>query len=584
MGDLAGTRGIIINNVPASEFPAGFLAALDHFVNVQGGGLLMAGGKFSFGSGGYFESPIDPLLPVSMELREDHRTLSVAMAIVMDRSGSMSAGVSGGKTKMDLANEGAARSIELLGPRDAVTVFAVDSTAHTVVPLTALADGAAPIIDKVRRVQSMGGGIYVYEGLRAAWGELKKAPQGQRHVILFSDAADSEEPGSYPELISEMVSQNTTVSVIGLGTDGDVDAQLLQDIARRGGGRIFFNEDASALPALFAQETVALARSTFVDAPVGVEPTSGWLEVSSKLIENLPMVDGYNLSYLRDGASAAATARDDYEAPLVAFWNRGGGRVAAVSFPLGGEYSARVRRWPEFGDFTQTLARWLMGDDVPHGIGLQTRVEGQRLEVDLLFDDASWESRLAEDPPEILLARGSSGEPETLVWERLEPGRFRAARTLESGSLYRGAVAIGNVRLPFGPIAAPTGAEWSFDEKRLQEVRALSRASGGVERTELATIWDDRIPGGELDLRPHVLAGFLVVFLFEALMTRVGWQLGSFELPRRAEMLSVDSSRAVAAAESMPRERELRKSVAPEPKTTSADERRKRFERAKRGR
>ena len=167
LGDLAGTSGIIINNVPASEFPAGFLAALDHFVNVQGGGLLMAGGKFSFGSGGYFESPIDPLLPVSMELREDHRTLSVAMAIVMDRSGSMSAGVSGGKTKMDLANEGAARSIELLGPRDAVTVFAVDSTAHTIVLLTALADGAAPIIDKVRRVQSMGGGIYVYEGLRA---------------------------------------------------------------------------------------------------------------------------------------------------------------------------------------------------------------------------------------------------------------------------------------------------------------------------------------------------------------------------------------------------------------------------------
>ena len=91
-------------------------------------------------------------------------------------------------------------------------------------------------------------------------------------MILFSDAADSEEPGSYSELISEMVSQNTTVSVIGLGTDTDVDAQLLQDIAHRGGGRIFFNEDASALPGLFAQETVAVARSTFVDEPVGVEP------------------------------------------------------------------------------------------------------------------------------------------------------------------------------------------------------------------------------------------------------------------------------------------------------------------------
>jgi hypothetical protein len=382
-----------------------------------------------------------------------------------------------------------------------------------------------------------------------------------------------------------MVSQNTTISVIGLGTDSDVDAQLLQDIALRGGGRIFFNADATTLPALFAQETVAVARSTFVDEPVGVEPTSGWLEVSSKLIENLPTVDGYNLSYLREGASAAAYAIDEYEAPLVAFWNRGGGRVAAVSFPLGGEYSARVRRWSEFGDFTQTLARWLMGDDVPPGIGLVTRMRGQRVEVDLLFD-SSWESHFAADPPKILLARGSpreSAETETLVWERLEPGRFRAARTLESGSFYRGAVAIGNVRLPFGPIAAPTGAEWSFDEERLREVRTLSRASGGSERTELSTIWDDRIPGGELDLRPHLLTAFLIVFLVEALMTRIGWQLPSFEFPRRAEIWSVGSSRSLAAvAEWVPQEPP--EPVAPEPQAARVGERRKRFERAKRGR
>ena len=195
----------------------------------------------------------------------------------------------------------------------------------------------------------------------------------------------------------------------------------------------------------------------------------------------------------------------------------------------------------------------------------------------MLFD-TSWESRFASDPPEILLARGSSGESETLVWERLESGRFRAARTLESGSFYRGAVAIGNVRLPFGPIAAPTGAEWSFDEERLQEVRALSRASGGVERTELSTIWDDRIPGGELDLRPHVLTAFLIVFLFEALMARIGWQLPSFELPRRAEILSVETSPSLPAVmESIP-------PVPPEPQSASSDERRKRFERAKRGR
>ena len=405
LGHLAGTRGVVINNVPSYRIPAEFLEGLDHYVRVQGGGLLMAGGKYSFGSGGYFESPVDPLLPVSMELKDDHRMLSVAMAIVMDRSGSMGASVSGGRTKMDLANEGAARSIELLGPSDAIAVFAVDSRAHEIIPLTPLTENTNELIDKVRRVQSGGGGIYVFEGLSAAWEQLRRARQGQRHVILFSDAADSEEPGNYGELIAEMAAENTTVSVIGLGTENDSDARLLADIAARGGGRIFFNADPATLPALFAQETVAVARSAFIEDPVGVEPSSGWLELSSRRLEGLAVVDGYNLSYLRDEATGAAFTTDDYEAPLVAFWNRGAGRVAAVSFPLGGEYSRRVRRWPDYGDFLQTLGRWLMGEDVPPGIGLRTWLDGDQLEVELLFDVESWEPRLAKEPAEILIAR-----------------------------------------------------------------------------------------------------------------------------------------------------------------------------------
>jgi len=66
------------------------------FVGEQGGGFLIAGGKRSFGSGGYFQSEIDDLLPVSMELKSEHRKLAVALAIVMDRSGSMGMGVAGG--------------------------------------------------------------------------------------------------------------------------------------------------------------------------------------------------------------------------------------------------------------------------------------------------------------------------------------------------------------------------------------------------------------------------------------------------------------------------------------------------------
>ncbi|MBC7366001.1 MAG: hypothetical protein H7343_04170, partial [Undibacterium sp.] len=118
---LTGARAVVINNVPAHRLSREFLGALDFFVREQGGGLLMAGGENSFGSGGYFASPIDELLPVSMELRKEQRKLATAMAIVMDRSGSMSQSAGGGLTKMDLADAGAARAVELLGDLDAAT-------------------------------------------------------------------------------------------------------------------------------------------------------------------------------------------------------------------------------------------------------------------------------------------------------------------------------------------------------------------------------------------------------------------------------------------------------------------------------
>ncbi len=116
VGELSGAKVVILNNVPAHLFHQDFLNALDFYVRSQGGGLLMAGGKQSFGSGGYFESAVDDLLPVSMELRTEQRKLAVAMSIVLDRSGSMAASVGPNLEKIDLADEGTARSISLLGP------------------------------------------------------------------------------------------------------------------------------------------------------------------------------------------------------------------------------------------------------------------------------------------------------------------------------------------------------------------------------------------------------------------------------------------------------------------------------------
>ncbi|MEY4570242.1 MAG: hypothetical protein RLZZ398_1681 [Verrucomicrobiota bacterium] len=581
-GLIAGARAVILNNVPAHEIPTDFMKSLDFFVREQGGGLLMAGGEHSFGSGGYFQSPIDALLPVSMELKSEHRKLAVALAIVMDRSGSMSVGVGGGQTKMDLANSGAANAIDLLGPMDQITVFAVDSEPTKTIPLTRIENKKAELAARARKIKSSGGGIYVYAGLKAAWDELKKSPAGTRHVILFSDAQDSGEPGDYKNLIQEMTDNGATISVIGLGTDKDVDAALLEDVAKRGNGRMFFSNQPMDIPKIFAQETVTIARSAFIKDPVGAQATGRWAEISPKPIDWFKQADGYNLSYAREDATVSLVSTDEYLAPLVAHARRGLGRSAAVSFPLGGEFSETARTWPGYGDFLQTMGRFLMGEDTPPGIALRHRLDGTRLTLDLLYDTAIWSQKLSAMPPKVRLRDDTGGATLDLPWRRIAPGHFSLTRDLEEGSVVRGAVQVAGNALPFGPLSVGSSVEWAFEPERLTELRAVSNQTRGRELLDISKAWLRPPFLAETSLRLPLGIALVLILLADALLTRTGWKLPQLALPNRVPQAPrVKASKPKRADKATPLPSVIAAPEAPEAPPQDESARSARFQRAK---
>jgi hypothetical protein len=528
-GKLAGTRCVMLNNVPAHEIPTAFLEALPFYVHEQGGGLLMAGGDRSFGSGGFFESAIDPLLPVSMELKSEHRKLAVALAIVMDRSGSMSVSVAPGKTKIDLANQGAVNAIDLLGTMDQVAVIAVDSAPETFVPMTRIENKRAELAKRVRKVQSSGGGIYVYEGLKAGWDALKKSNAGTRHLILFTDTADTEEPGDYKRLIKEMTDQGATISVIGMGTPADSDAKLCEEIAKLGKGRMFYSDKPMDIPKIFAQETVTIARSAFIEDPTKTKQTGRWSEVSPQPLQWLGVVDGYNLSYAREDSTVSLVSSDEYLAPLVATARRGLGRTAAISFPLGGNNSNATRQWPEYANFLQTTTRWLMGLDLPPGIGLKHRAEGSRLTLDLLYDPELWSEKFNANPPKIrILESNETAQTYDLPWRRISPGQFSVSRDLEEGSVVRGAIQVGTYAIPFGPITLGSSIEWAFEPESIRELRTASKQTGGRELLDLKTAWVRPPFIQDTSLRLPLIIVLLLILLVDALITRTGWKLPAF--------------------------------------------------------
>jgi hypothetical protein len=148
-----------------------------------------------------------------------------------------------------------------------------------------------------------------------------------------------------------------TVSVIGLGSEQDPDAEFLKDVAARGKGRIQFTTAVNELPQLFAQ-AITVARSSFV-----AERTAGHALPDMVLLGELPSspfpnVDGYNLTYLRPGATMAVVSDDEYQAPLLAFWHRGLGRVASLTLEIDGKYSPSLNAWK---DSAASRSGWAAG-------------------------------------------------------------------------------------------------------------------------------------------------------------------------------------------------------------------------------
>ena len=530
-------RAVVLENIPASDLGRLRMERLGQFVEDLGGGLLVTGGQRSFGTGGYFKSPLDDLLPVSMELREEHRKSRVAIAVALDRSGSMAVPVSGGRTKMDLANLGTAECIRLLSPGDMIAVIAVDSSPHVIQPMIRVEDPES-LTSRVKKIESMGGGIFVEEALVAAGQELMKAADySTRHIILFSDAADSEEPGKYRDILKQYEAVGITCSVIGLGTKSDPDARLLEEIAKLGHGNVMFTNDPEELPRLFTQDTMSVARNTFITKeegnPAGIP---GDLLPDARLMGEFdsggfPRADGYNLCYLRPEATLGVVSQDEYQAPWSAFWYRGLGRVAAVTLEVDGRFSGQFGRWAGYEDFLITHGRWLLGGNRPDDAWLSVEQEGQDARVVIELDPER--STRSGEAPELFVVPPGAEPEETvqpdLIWtgpDTLE-ARFRLDRTgtwrtlLRTGprELLRGPA----VALPYSPEFMPRQGLPGGRETLLE----IARLSDGEERADvLEVLLDPPRTSERTSLLPWVFALSIVLLVVEIAGRRLSlWEL-----------------------------------------------------------
>ena len=145
-------------------------------------------------------------MPVSMELRREHRKLSLAIVVALDRSGSMACTVPDGRAKIELADLATAEVLNMLGPMDQFGCIAVDTVPHEIVPLSDVTDASGMRGEDF--ADRLGGRRNLHlRGAGRRGQMISHAKAGTRHIILFSDAADSRQHRRDYETIVDAVRQ-----------------------------------------------------------------------------------------------------------------------------------------------------------------------------------------------------------------------------------------------------------------------------------------------------------------------------------------------------------------------------------------
>ncbi len=408
---LSDYASVVLVDVPARELSLRQMEALRSYVRDLGGGLVMIGGPTSYGVGGYYKTPIEDALPVEMQIKDQQRRPQLAMVFIIDHSGSMGE-TSGGATKLDLAKEAAARSVELLMPTDRVGVIAFDDAAAWVVPLGELSD-STEVINRIGSIR-MGGGTDIYAGVLAMSKMLPDDPAQVKHVILLTDGGA--DPSGIAELVQKLHDENNiTLTTVGVGRDA---APFLPSLAEAGGGRYHFAADPGSIPSIFTEETTLASRSYIEEGEFFPKQVS-----SSPLLNGIteaPPLYGYVATSPKDAAQIILVS--DQDDPILAAWQYGLGKAVAFTSDATGRWAREWIDWDKFPQFWGQIVRYTIGDPNASALNVSVDQQGDTAKVIVDARDAAGDYLNGYTLTGNIVAPDGSAQPIELP--QVAPGRY----------------------------------------------------------------------------------------------------------------------------------------------------------------
>ena len=512
--ELAGYDGIILSDIPAHRIGEARMSAIRDYVEKLGGGFVMIGGMNSFGVGGYYRTPIEEVLPVKLKAPDQEESQSSALALVIDRSGSMSG------QKIEICKAAAVASAELLSNKDFIGVYAFDSQVHEVVPMTKVTS-TSTIAGQIALIGS-GGGTNIYPGMAKAREELNAVKAKVKHMIVLSDGQSSGD--GYQALASQCHAEGITISTVAVGSGAQVG--LLQSVAAAGGGQSYVTMDPNSIVRIFTQDT--LTHTGRMIREEAFEP---------RLVEAHPMLRDWEdglapplLGYVKTNRKATAQVPlvTDTGDPLLAHWRFGLGKVTAFTSDCKSRWAALwVSDWPGYSALWSQILRETARP--PQGLNMDLRLEESGSDVKVAVDlaeDAGTRRNGATVEAEVFYVPASalaSGMKTvaTLTLEQEGPGWYISQFRPADPGVYLVRARSGSQIVSAGYVHNPSEevATGRVDEALLRQVCEIT---GGtyLESADQPLELTGTDVARYVELWPYLMMAFLAVFLLDLFIRR----------------------------------------------------------------
>jgi len=386
---------VVLADVPATAIPYEQMDLLRRYVADYAGGLAMLGSENSFGLGGYHRTPVEEALPLVSRYEKEEEEPSVAIALVIDKSGSMQG------LPIAMARQAAKSTVELLSEQDQAAVVAFDSQAFVFSPMrTAVSGGEiAASIDRI----GAGGGTNLFAGLLAAERLLESASAQTRHAIVLSDGVT--QPADHASLIRRLADQGVTVSTVALGPGADRD--LLAQLAHLGNGRYYETLDPATVPQIFARETMQASKSAIKETFSSSVAIDSHPMFDGMNVERLPFILGYVMT--RPKPSARVLLATESGDPLLAVNHYGLGSTLAYASDLTDRWGAEWINSSSFGRFWAQAIRSILRIPDAGEVSIQDKLAQDRWSVRIQQSP----ERAASEPPGRWSAEITSGSGES---------------------------------------------------------------------------------------------------------------------------------------------------------------------------